>query len=304
MQAVQLDRFGGPEHLHLADVDPPLPGPGQVRIRVRAAGVNPVDAKIRSGALQQVFPTELPTVLGLEVAGTVDAVGPEVTAVAVGDDVLGFADTGGYAEHALATTVAPRPAALDWARAAAVPVAAETALRVLRQLEVAAGDVLLVHGASGAVGSLAVQLAVARGATVLGTAGEANLAFVEGLGATALVHGDGLVDRVRALAPAGVDAVLDTAGRGVLPDSVALRGGTSRIVTIADPAAHGMGIAFSDTAERDAAELAGVAAQVAGGALRLADPRPHDLADAAAAHAELDSGRGRGKIVLLVGGGS
>ncbi len=304
MKAVQLDEFGGPEHLHLADVDPPLPAAGQVRIRVRAAGVNPVDAKIRSGVLQQVFPTQLPAVLGLEVAGTVDAVGPDVTAVSVGDEVLGFADAGGYAEHALATTVAPRPAALDWARAAAVPVAAETALRVLRRLEVTAGDVLLVHGASGAVGSMAVQLAVARGATVIGTASPANLAFVEGLGATALAHGEGLVDRVRALAPDGVDAVLDTAGRGVLPDSVALRGGTSRIVTIADPAAYGMGIDFSDTAERDAAELAGVAAQVAGGALRLADPRTFGLTDAAAAHAELDSGRGRGKVVLLVGGGA
>jgi NADPH:quinone reductase-like Zn-dependent oxidoreductase len=203
MKAVQLDQFGGPEHLHLADVDPPVPGAGQVRIRVRAAGVNPIDAKIRSGVLQQVFPTELPAVLGLEVAGTVDAVGADVTALSVGDDVLGFADGAGYAEHALATTVAPKPAALDWARAAAVPVAAETALRVLRQLEVTAGDTLLVHGASGAVGSMAVQLAVARGATVIGTASEANRAFVEGLGATALGYGEGLVDRVRAAAPQG-----------------------------------------------------------------------------------------------------
>ncbi|HZG90434.1 MAG TPA: NADP-dependent oxidoreductase [Pseudonocardia sp.] len=304
MKAVQLDQFGGPEHLHLADVDSPVPGAGQVRIRVRAAGVNPIDAKIRSGVLQQVFPTELPAVLGLEVAGTVDAVGADVTAVSVGDDVLGFADGAGYAEHALATTVAPKPAALDWARAAAVPVAAETALRVLRQLEVTAGDTLLVHGASGAVGSMAVQLAVARGATVIGTASEANRAFVEGLGATALVYGEGLVDRVRAAAPQGVDAVLDTAGRGALPDSVELRGGTSRIVTTADPAAYGLGVVFSDTAEPDAAQLAEVAAQVAEGTLRLADPRTYDLTEAPAAHAELGSGRGRGKIVLLVGGGA
>jgi NADPH:quinone reductase-like Zn-dependent oxidoreductase len=301
---VQLDRFGGPEHLHLADVDPPVPGAGQVRVRVRAAGVNPIDAKIRSGSLQQVFPTELPAVLGLEVAGTVDAVGADVTAVSIGDDVLGFADGAGYAEHALATTVAAKPAALDWARAAAVPVAAETALRVLRGLEVTAGDTLLVHGASGAVGSMAVQLAVARGATVIGTASEANQAFVEGLGATALVYGEGLVDRVRAVAPHGVDAVLDTAGRGVLPDSVELRGGTSRIVTTADPAAYALGVVFSDTAEPDAAQLADIAAQVAEGTLRLADPRAYDLTEAPSAHAELDSGHGPGKIVLLVGGGA
>jgi NADPH:quinone reductase-like Zn-dependent oxidoreductase len=275
-----------------------------VRIRVRAAGVNPIDAKIRSGVLQQVFPTQLPTVLGLEVAGTVDAVGPEVTAVSVGDEVLGFADAGGYAEHALATTVAPRPAALDWARAAAVPVAAETALRVLRRLEVAAGDVLLVHGASGAVGSMAVQLAVARGATVIGTASPANLAFVEGLGATALAHGEGLVDRVRRRRPRRGRR----GARHRRPRRPArLRRPARRHLADRDhrrPRRLRLGVDFSDAAERDAAELAGVAAQVAGGALRLADPRTFDLTDAAAAHTELDSGHGRGKVVLLVGGGA
>jgi NADPH:quinone reductase-like Zn-dependent oxidoreductase len=301
VKAVQLDRFGGPDHLRLADVTDPVPGAGQVRIRVRAVGVNPLDAKIRSGALEQVFPTELPVVLGLEVAGTVDAVGDNVTAVAVGDDVLGLADGGGYAEYVLATTVAPKPASLDWARAAALPVAAETALRVLRLLDLVAGETLLVHGASGAVGSMAVQLAVARGATVIGTASEANQAFVDGLGATALAYGDGLVERVRAVAPQGVDAVLDTAGQGALPDSIELRGSTWRIVTTADPAAYGLGVVFTDKAEPDAAQLAEVAAKVADGSIRLADPRVHDLAAASAAHVELDAGHGRGKIVLQVG---
>jgi NADPH:quinone reductase-like Zn-dependent oxidoreductase len=119
MKAVVIDEFGGPEVLHVIDRELPEPGAGQVRVRVRASGVNPVDGKIRSGAAQQMFPTQLPTVLGLEIAGTVDGVGPGVDGLAVGDDVLGFADGGGYAEYALATTVAPKPAGLDWAAAAA-----------------------------------------------------------------------------------------------------------------------------------------------------------------------------------------
>src|SRR5918997_2300036 len=147
MKAVVIDEFGAPDVLHVVDKELPEPGTGQVRLRVRAAGVNPLDGKIRSGAAQQMLPTRLPAVLGLEIAGTVDAVGSGADGLAVGDDVLGFADGGGYAEYALATTVAPKPASLDWARAAALPVAAETALRVLRLLDLAAGETLLVHGA-------------------------------------------------------------------------------------------------------------------------------------------------------------
>nr|MBA4115154.1 alcohol dehydrogenase catalytic domain-containing protein [Rubrobacter sp.] len=113
MKAVVIDEFGGPEVLHVSDLELPEPGAGQVRVRVRAIGVNPVDGKIRSGAAQQMFPTQLPAVLGLEIAGTVDEVGPGVDGLAVGDDVLGFADGGGYAEYALATTVAPKPAQLE-----------------------------------------------------------------------------------------------------------------------------------------------------------------------------------------------
>lgn len=301
MKTMSFAAFGGPEVLRPADAPVPEPGPGQVRVRVRAAGLNPLDAKIRSGAMQQAMPTPLPAVPGVEVAGTVDAVGTGVRGIAVGDDVLGFSDTGGYAEHALATTVALKPSALGWAEAAAVPVAAETALRVLRQLEVAAGETLLVHGAAGAVGTLAVQLAVARGAAVIGTASEANHDHLRSLGATPVTYGDGLVERVRALAPDGVDAVLDAAGRGALPDSIALRGGTSRIVTIADPAAPGLGVVFSGRAERDAAALADVARSAADGRLAVAVSRTYPLADAARAHADLETGHARGKGVLLVG---
>lgn len=300
MKAVVIDQFGGPEVLRVADLKVPEPGVGQVRVRVRSVGVNPIDGKIRSGAAQQMFPTQLPAVLGLEVAGTVDDVGADIDGVNVGDEVLGFADGGGYAEYALATTVAPKPAQLGWAEAAALPVAAETALRVLGLLEVTHGDTVLVHGAAGGVGTVAVQLAVARGATVIGTAGEANHDYLRDLGATPVTYGGGLIERVRALAPNGIDAVFDVAGQGALPDSIELRGGTSRIVTIADPAAFGLGIAFSGEASRDAESLAEAARQAADGRLRVTVAQTYPLEEASAAHAVVDAGHGRGKIVLLV----
>jgi NADPH:quinone reductase-like Zn-dependent oxidoreductase len=263
--------------------------------------VNGIDGTIRAGAAQQMFPTQLPAVLGLEIAGTVDGVGPGVEGLAAGDDVLGFADGGGYAEYALATTVAPKPAELGWTEAAALPVAAETALRVLRLLEVTQGDTLLIHGAAGGVGTVAVQLAVARGATVIGTASEANHDHLRELGATPVLYGEGLVDRVRAAAPDGVDAVFDAAGRGALPDSIGLRGGTSRIVTIADPAAFGLGIPFSGEAARDAGDLAEVARQAADGSLRVTVAETYSLEEAPAAHEAVATGHGRGKVVLLAG---
>ena len=301
MKAVVIDEFGGPGVLHVADRELPDPGAGQVRVRVRAAGVNGIDGTIRAGAAQQMFPTQLPAVLGLEIAGTVDGVGPGVEGLAAGDDVLGFADGGGYAEYALATTVAPKPAELGWTEAAALPVAAETALRVLRLLEVTRGDTLLIHGAAGGVGTVAVQLAVARGAIVIGTASEANHDYLREIGATPVLYGEGLVERVRAAAPDGVDAVFDAAGRGALPDSIGLRGGTSRIVTIADPAAFGLGIPFSGEADRDAGDLAEVARQAGDGRLRVTVAETYSLEEAPAAHEAVATGHGRGKVVLLAG---
>jgi NADPH:quinone reductase-like Zn-dependent oxidoreductase len=284
----------------VGDKDLPEPGTGQVRVRVRAAGVNGIDAAIRSGAAQQMFPTELPAVPGVEVAGTVDAVGPNVDGLAVSDEVLGFADGGGYAEYALATTVAPKPAGLGWAEAAALPVAAETAIRVLNTLEVARGDTVLIHGAAGGVGTVAVQIALSRGAAVVGTASEANHDYLRALGAAPVVYGEGLVERVRAVAPGGIDAVFDAAGRGALPDSIELRGGKSRIVTIADPAAFGLDIPVSGEAARDAGTLAEVARQAADGLLRVTVGETYPLEEASAAQESAATGHGRGKVVLLV----
>jgi NADPH:quinone reductase-like Zn-dependent oxidoreductase len=300
MKAILFDRFGGTEVLREADVDVPSPGPGQVRVRVRAAGVNGLDGKIRSGAMEALFPTPLPAIPGREVAGVVDALGEGVPDVQVGDEVLGWSDTGSYAEYALATTVAPKPADLDWQHAAALPVASETAERVLNLLGVAAGETVLMHGAAGGVGTLAVQLATARGARVIATAGPANQEYLASLGATPTLYGEGLVERVRALAPGGVDAVFDLAGKGALEDSVALRGGTERIVTIADFRARQLGITFSNgSPEHSAARLAAVAQDAAAGKV-VTTVVAYPLERAATAQQVSDSGHVRGKLVVTL----
>ncbi|MFL5996915.1 MAG: NADP-dependent oxidoreductase [Streptomyces sp.] len=300
MKAILFDRFGGTDVLHEADIEVPQPGPGQIRVRVRAAGLNALDGKIRSGAMAAAFPTPLPAVPGAELAGVVDALGEGVQDVQVGDEVLGWSDTGSYAEFALATTVAPKPAGLDWQHAVALPVAGETAERVLDLLGVAAGETVLMHGAAGAVGTLAVQLATARGARVIATAGPANQDYLTSLGATATVYGEGLVERVRALAPDGVDAVFDLAGKGALEDSITLRGGTDRIVTIADFRARQLGITFSSGGqERSAARLAELAEDAASGKV-VTTVTAYPLAQAATAQQVSDAGHVRGKLVLTV----
>ncbi|MFJ4422365.1 NADP-dependent oxidoreductase [Streptomyces galilaeus] len=300
MKAIVFDQFGGPDVLREADIEVPQPGPGQVRVRVKAAGLNALDGKIRSGMMEAVRPTTLPAVPGGEFAGVVDALGEGVSDVRVGDEVLGWSDTGSYAQYALATTVAPKPADLDWQDAVALPVAGETAERVLNLLGVSAGETVLMHGASGAVGTVAVQLATARGARVIATAGPSNQDYLASLGATATVYGAGLVERVRALAPDGVDAVFDLAGKGALEDSITLRGGTERIVTIADFGARQLGITFSQgIQERSTAHLATLAEDAAAGKL-VTTVTAYPLDQAATAQQVSDAGHVRGKLVLTV----
>lgn len=299
MKAVVLSRFGGPEELRPAEVERPEPGAGQVRLRVRAAGVNPYDAVVRAGGMEAVFTTPLPTILGIEVAGVVDAVGADVTDWSVGDEVLGWSDTGAYAEFALATTVVRKPAGLSWEHAVTLPVALETTDRVFGLLDVKPGETLLVHGAAGGVGSIAVQLGVLAGLRVIGTAGPANQEHVAALGATPTTYGEGLVERVRALAPEGVDAVFDVAGKGALPASIELRGGTDRIVTIADYAADSLGVVFTGgPQQRSAARLAELAERAAKGEVVTTVGGTFPLADAAEAHRVSARGHGRGKLVL------
>ncbi|MFI1416298.1 NADP-dependent oxidoreductase [Streptomyces sp. NPDC020707] len=304
MKAIVFDTFGGTEVLHETEVEIPQPGSGQVRVRVQAIGVNPVDGKIRSGIMEAIFPTTLPAIPGGEIAGIIDALGEGVDRFTVGDEVLGWSDTGSYAQYALATAtvLAPKPAGLPWTHAAALPVAGDGAERVLDLLDIKAGETLLIHGASGALGTIAVQLAVARGARVIGTAGPANQDYVTSLGATALPYGQDLVRRVRAVAPHGIDAVFDAAGKGALEDSITLRGTTGRIVTTADFRARELGIVFAEGPQRrSAARLAELAQQAADGTLTVTVGATHPLADAAKAQQASDAGHSRGKLVLTVG---
>ncbi|MFD5828473.1 NADP-dependent oxidoreductase [Lentzea sp. NPDC060358] len=297
MKAITYTGFGGPEVLRLAEVDEPHAGPGQVRLKVVAAGVNPLDHKIRSGWRPQLAPP-FPVVPGLEAAGVVDEVGEGVTGVAVGDEVLGWTVTGAYAEHALAVDFGPKPADLGWDVAAALPVAVETSVRVLDALGVREGDTLLLHGAAGVAGAVGVQLAVARGATVIGTASPGNHDYLRSLGAIPVAYGNGLANRVRAVAPQGVDAVYDAAGAGDLETSIELRGGTGRIVTIADPRAAELGVTFSGPGAQFGPRLGEYALLAAEGRLTVRVARTFPLEDAAQAQEVSAGGHAAGKLVL------
>ncbi len=298
-RAITFSEYGAPEVLRLSDVTPPEPGPGQVRIRVRAASVNPFDMKVRSGRMADAVPARFPMILGLDAAGVVDAVGGAAGA-AVGDEVLGAAASGSYSEYALLDRPVAKPGALSWEAAASLVTAGRTAFRVLGELGVQAGQTLLVHGAAGSVGTVAAQLAVARGITVVGTAGEHDLERVTALGATAVRYGDGWPERVRAAAPQGVDFVLDTSGAGVLAGSVALTGDSARVLTIADMSAAQHGVVFSTgSADRTGESLPELVRLAAEGKLSVPVWRTYPLAEAAQAHADLEARRNRGKAVLL-----
>ncbi|MFD8418908.1 NADP-dependent oxidoreductase [Streptomyces sp. NPDC059668] len=301
-KAMAFSEYGTPEVLRPSQVTPPEPAPGQVRIRVRAASVNPLDLKVRSGLMAQAVPARFPVVPGLDAAGVVDAVG-EGAGAAVGDEVLGFAVGGSYAEYALLVRPVAKPPALSWEVAASLVTVGETASRVLRQLDARAGQTLLVHGAGGSVGTIAVQLAVARGITVVGTVGEHDVERLTALGARAVRYGDGWAERVKAAAPEGVDLVLDASGAGVLADSVALTGDSARVLTIADMSAAEHGVRFSagsvDQAEDSLPQLVELVQLAAAGELDLPVWRTYPLDQAAAAHRDIEARRNKGKAVLL-----
>jgi NADPH:quinone reductase-like Zn-dependent oxidoreductase len=297
---ITFSRYGEPGVLTVAAAEVPQPGPGQVRIKVRAVAVNPIDAKIRSGHMDGIFPISLPMTPGWDVAGVVDAAGTGAGAD-VGDEVFGVASTGGYSEYALLDRPVARPESVSAQAAAALVTVGEAAYRGLDRLGVKPGQTLLIHGAAGSVGTIAVQLAVARGITVIGTAAEADLDRVTALGATAVRYGEGWADRVRAVAPDGVDAVFDTSGAGVLAGSVALAGDAARVITIADEAAAEFGVRFTggDPADRCPEALPELIALAAAGRLSVPIWRTYPLAEAARAHEDLEAGRNHGKIVLM-----
>jgi NADPH:quinone reductase-like Zn-dependent oxidoreductase len=300
MRAIQYRRFGGPEVLELVEMPDPHPGSGQVRIAVRAVGVNPIDWKMRSGMMGG----DLPQTTGREAAGVVDALGDGIEDVAPGDRVFGFVTGAGAAELAVLTDYAPIPGSLDFAGAAALPVAVETATRTLDLLGVGHDTIVLINGAAGAVGSAAVQLARVRGARVIGTASPNNHEYLRSLGAEPTTYGDRLTDRVREIAPGGVDAALDAAGGGALPELVELAGDPKCVVTIADYAgAQDTGVRFSGGmgTERASHALSDVGPLIESGKFSLPVAQTYPLEKIADAHALSQEGHVRGKLVLLVG---
>jgi NADPH:quinone reductase-like Zn-dependent oxidoreductase len=233
MRALLYRSYGGPEVLEWAEAPEPHAGPGEVRIAVRAASVNPLDWKIFGGSMSGGQPLDGPGYLGYDAAGVVDEVGEEVTGVSVGDEVFGRGRNT-QAEYAVLDAWAAKAPSIDWAVAAAAGVAGETSERGLRLLGVDAGDTLLVDGGAGGVGAVAVQMALARGATVIASASEANHDYLRELGATPVVYGQGLAERVRAAAGGPVDAVLDVAGKTPIEELVSLVPEPSQVVTIAN----------------------------------------------------------------------
>ncbi|HEY1486687.1 MAG TPA: NADP-dependent oxidoreductase, partial [Micromonosporaceae bacterium] len=242
--------------------------------------------------------------MGHEAAGVVDELGEGVADVAVGDRVFGFsAEATAQAELTVLSYYAAIPPSLDFPGAAALPAAIETATRALDQLGVASGSTLLINGASGSVGSAAVQLAVARGARVIGTASPANHDYLRSLGAEPVAYGEGLVERVRALAADGVEVALDIAGSGVLPELIELAGGPAQVVTIADfDGAQKHGVMFSrGDAGRALHALAEIGELISSGRFAVPVVQTFPLAEIAEAHRVGEDGHVRGKLVLLVG---
>jgi len=302
--AFGFSRYGGIDVQEVLDVERPAPGAGELLVAVRAAGVNPVDWKIREGYLAEVMPLDLPAVLGREVAGVVEEVGQDVDGFSVHDEVLGTVapGSGGYAEYTLVTASAAtkKPPQVSFTDAAALPVAAGTAYDAIGQLALGEGESLLINGIGGGVGVAAAQLARDLAVFVLGTGSEEKRELTEAMGATLVPYGDGVADRVREIMPNGVDAILDLVGGDALRSVADLVSDRSRLLTTTDPdAAAEVG---GGGVERDGsgAVLAEIVALVAEGKL---DPHVSDVVPldrAAEALASVESGHTRGKVVISV----
>jgi NADPH:quinone reductase-like Zn-dependent oxidoreductase len=303
MKAAAFSAPGGPEVLELVELATPEPGAGEVRVRVKAAGVQPTDLAVREGWTPPGLTLKSPQVIGNEFAGVVDEVGPDVAGVSVGDEVLGYRSLECYAEFVVvpADQIVPKPASLSWEIAAGLSGAGQTAHTAVEELGVSEGDVFLVHAAAGAVGTVAVQLARRAGATVIGTASEANHEYLRSLGVIPVTYGEGLVERVRALAPNGVDVSLDAAGADGLRAAVELVADKDRVGTIvAFEIYQELGVRWIGS-KRSAARLAELTTLAAAAELLVQVRRTYSLAEAADAHREVARGHGRGKVLLSIG---
>lgn len=299
------DRYGDDDQLRMSDLPVPKVGPGEVRIRVTRASVNPVDWKVMSGGLDQLMDADFPVIPGWDVAGVVDAVGPDTPEFTEGDRVAAYArkqvvSAGTFAEYVtvMAEDVAAVPDEVPDDVAGALPLTGLTALRVLETLAVTRGESVLVHAASGGVGYLACQLAVAAGAHVVGTASPAKHERLREIGVTPVAHGDGLQERLRDVAPEGFDAVADLVG-GVLDTSLAVLRDGGRIASVADPAVEEHGGRWV-WVRPDGERLAGLLEEVAGGRLHVRIDTSYPLKRLADAFGASRDGSADGKIVIDV----
>jgi NADPH:quinone reductase-like Zn-dependent oxidoreductase len=303
MKAVRFEKYGEIDVLNVVDVPDPVPGPGQVLVQVKAAGINPGEAKIRAGLLHKQWPATFPSGQGSDLAGVVTAVGPGVTTAAVGDEVIGYTDDrASQAEYALVEDghLTAKPAAVPWEVAGSLFVVGATAFAAVRAVALQPGDVVVVSGAAGGVGTIAVQLARLAGATVIGLASEPNHDWLSGLGVIPVRYGEGVADRIRQAAD-HVDAFIDTVGAGYVDLALELGVAPKRIDTIVNFAAvqtHGVQAA-GNGAGASPQVLAELAGRIAAGELEVPIAATYPLADVRAAYTELDRGHTHGKIVLL-----
>ncbi|MFE4633184.1 NADP-dependent oxidoreductase [Streptomyces sp. NPDC056773] len=306
MKAITYTAYGTPDILTLTEVPEPKVAPGEVLVRVKAAGVNPVDWKLASGYLDSILEVRYPVIPGWDVAGVVEAVGEDTFDYAVGDEVYGYVrkewvELGTYAEliSAPVRTLARKPRELTFEQAAGIPLAGLTAYQSLTRVGLVAGETVLIHSAAGGTGSLGVQIAVALGLRVIGTAGAHNHDYLRSLGAEPVLYGEGFADRVRALAPEGVDAALDFFGDDVVPVLQSLVRERHRVVSIVDHTAAAQG-AHQLWVRPDTADLAFLGELADEGKLTVNVEHSLPLAEAAKAWELSATGRTRGKIVLTV----
>jgi NADPH:quinone reductase-like Zn-dependent oxidoreductase len=303
--AVRFDHYGDIDVLQVVEVPRPVPGPGQVLVALKAAGINPGEASIRTGLLHAMWPATFPSGQGSDLAGVVEELGPDVTSVAVGDEVIGFVDTrSSQAELVVveADHLTARPPAVTWEVAGSLFVVGTTAYATVRAVGVGPGDTVVVSGAAGGVGSLAVQLAVSAGATVIGLASQTHHQWLADHGVVPLTYGDGVVDRIDQASDGPVDAFIDTFGGGYVAMAVEELGvAPDRIDTISDREAvqkFGVKNEGSGTAAR-AEVLADLAGLIAAGRLEIPIATVYPLTEVRQAFRELEERHTLGKIVLV-----
>jgi NADPH:quinone reductase-like Zn-dependent oxidoreductase len=303
-RAVRFEKYGGIDVLHLVEVDRPVPGPEQVLVRVKAAGINPGEAAIREGVFAKQWPAKFPSGQGSDLAGIVEEVGIAVKNVAVGDEVIGFTNNrSSQAELVVveADHLIHRPAHVSWEQAGALFVAGTTAYAAVQAVSLKAGDTVVVSGAAGGVGSIAVQLARNFGAKVIGLAGAANHAWLSDHGVIPIGYGDGVAERIRSASGNKVDAFVDTFGGGYVELALELGVAPDRIDTIIDfgaAAKHGVKTA-GNSAAANAKVLAELASLIDAGRLKIPIAKVYPLADVREAYRDLARRHTRGKIVLV-----